>query len=211
MPVSRFRTTTPTSLRFIKMSPPGAWQAAIIDVETTGLDPRTDEVIELAALLFAFDPRRGTVHGVLDVYSGLREPLRSIPQSAVRVHGITDEVVRGQRLNTARILSLLGKARFVIAHNANFDRSFVSRHIPAAAAKPWLCSMHGIDWYGRGHGSRSLQALLRDHRVDVGGAHRALSDARALLILLSHPSPAGGTNLSELLRRQPLPMAQPFR
>lgn len=211
MPVWRVRRAGSASLRFIKMAPPGSAQAVIVDVETTGLDPRTDEVIELAALLFAFDPKRGIVYGVMDAYSGLREPSRPIPQSASRVHGITDDVVRGQRLDTARIASLLRKARFVIAHNASFDRGFVSRLVPIVAAKPWLCSMNGIDWYARGHASRSLQALLRDHRLDGGGAHRALSDARALLMLLSRPAPAGGTNLSELLRRQPRLTAELLR
>src|SRR4051812_230529 len=42
--------------------------AVFIDVETTGLSPRFDEVIEFAADLFAFNRQTGEVLGVIDSY-----------------------------------------------------------------------------------------------------------------------------------------------
>lgn len=174
-------------------------RAAILDVETTGLDPRTDEVVELAAVLFSFDPYDGRVDRVLEEYCGLRDPGRPIPKGAQRMHGITDDDVRGQKLDEERVRSLLRRAHYLIAHNAPFDRGFVERLFPETRRMPWLCSMGGIAWHQRGFLSKGLQSLLAAHRLDPGSAHRALDDARATLKLVSQPSPKGGTYLKELL------------
>lgn len=174
--------------------------AAVVDTETTGLDPRRHEVLEVAVVLFAFDRYSGHVYGVVDEYSGLREPRRPIPKAVQRVHGISDEHVRGCRLNEERINALLSAAEFIVSHNASFDYAFLSRLFPAITSKHWLCSMNGVAWYRRGHKSKSLGALLRDYGVSVAKAHRALDDARATLLLLSLPGPTGHPNLSDLVR-----------
>ncbi len=174
-------------------------RAAIVDVETTGLSPRDDEVVELAIVLFSFDPASGRVDAVLDEYSGLRDPGRPIPEGASRMHGIRDEYVRGRRLDEDRIRRILRQAHHLIAHNASFDRGFIERLFPETRRMPWLCSMDGIPWRRRGFLSRSLQTLLAAHKIDPGTAHRALDDARATLRLLALEAPGGGTYLKELL------------
>lgn len=180
---------------------PGWGVAAIVDTETTGLDPRRHEVVELAIVLFAFDRHRGHVYGVVDEYSGLRESQRPITKAAQQVHGITQDDVRGCRIDGARVHALLSQAEFLVSHNAAFDCAFLARLFPMVLQKPWLCSMNGVAWYRRGHTSKSLAALLRDHGVPMTNAHRALDDARSTLVLLSLPGPEGEANLSELLRR----------
>jgi len=175
--------------------------AAVVDTETTGLDPRRHEIIELAIVLFAFDRVGGHVRGVIDEYTGLREPGRSIPKAVQKVHGITQDDVRGRRLDDTRVNALLAQAEFLVSHNAAFDHGFVSRLFPTVVGKPWLCSMNGVAWYRRGHVSRSLASLLRDYGLPQTRAHRALDDARSTLLLLSLPGPRGEPNLSELLRR----------
>jgi DNA polymerase III subunit epsilon len=158
--------------------------ACIVDVETTGLSS-TDEAIELGMVLFAFDRANGTVLGVVDEHVGLREPTVPISRSAMRVHGITPEQVRGQRLDYDRVESILTQTEFLIAHNAGFDRRFVSRLSDTAAEKPWLCSMAGIDWLGKGCPSRRLQDLMAFYRITRPHAHRALDDVYGVLYLLA--------------------------
>ncbi len=170
---------------------------AIVDVETTGVSHR-DEVIEVGLVLFAYHRSTGKLLAQVDEYAGLREPTVPISPWAYRVHRISDEAVRGQRLDFDRIESILTRAEFIIAHNASFDRRFVSPLSDTAREKPWLCSMSGIDWAGKGYRSRGLQPLLAAHRIATETAHRALSDVYAVLHLLAHPQPER-TYLSELL------------
>lgn len=174
-------------------------RAAVIDVETTGLSPRTDEVVEFAIVLFSFDPFTGRVIEELDSYCGLREPGRPIPPGATATHGIRDRDVRGQRLDEARIHAILRRAHYLIAHNVAFDRGFVARLFPETAQMPWLCSMDGIAWKQKGFLSKGLQTLLAAHKLAAGAAHRALDDARATMRLLAREKPDGGTYLLELL------------
>lgn len=172
---------------------------AFIDVETTGLDPTYDQIIEMAVVLFAFRSGTGEILGIVDTYSGLQEPTVPISPGAQRVHGIRMEDVRGKRLDRDRIQSLLTRAGILIAHNAKFDRGFVQRLFPEVARKPWYCSMSGIDWYGKGYRSRGLQELLRQHGIRPGKAHRALDDAKAAVTLLGRGNPE--PYLKELLGR----------
>lgn len=175
--------------------------ACFIDVETTGLSPQTEEIVELAIVLFAFDPLDRSILGIVDQYSGLREPSKPIPPDAIRVHGITDAVVRGQRLDFVKATDLMHQAEFLVAHNAPFDRGFVTRLFPIAESKPWMCSMRDVDWYGRGYTSRGLQALVSAHGIKVAQAHRGEADVRAALALLTRKSGSGATYFAELLHK----------
>lgn len=64
----------------------------VLDVETTGLSPINDEVIEIALKLFSFDQQTGDILTIKDERSYLREPettsaLRNYNQ-AYKIHGI---------------------------------------------------------------------------------------------------------------------------
>lgn len=173
--------------------------AGYIDVETTGLSPHREEIVELALVLFAFDRVSAEILGVVDAYVGLREPAKPIPPEAIAVHGITLDQVRGKRLDDAKVAALVERAEFLVAHNAPFDRAFVERLYPFTASKRWLCSMRGIDWRARGFYSRGLQNLLRAHRIPVARAHRGEDDVMAALRLLAMGDASGEPYFRELL------------
>ncbi len=65
----------------------------IVDVETTGLDPTRDKIIELAILPFDF-ASEGVLYGVRDSYAGFEDPGVPIPKEISRLTGITDDDVR---------------------------------------------------------------------------------------------------------------------
>src|SRR5690554_379439 len=92
----------------------------MVDVETTGLRVVRDKVIELALVPFEFDRRSGRILQVLEPYSALNDPGRSIPAEIVALTGITDEDVRGKRIDAERVNELLAAADLVVAHNAGF-------------------------------------------------------------------------------------------
>lgn len=175
--------------------------ACFIDVETTGLDPMRDEIVEFACIQFAFDWDRQEIVRELAAYSGLRQPTRPIPKAAIRVHGITDQMVQGHSLDLSRIRSLLKPARFIVAHNATFDYRFVRSLLPEAAEKRWYCSMRHVDWRKYGFRRRGLQALIQQCGIMTGAAHRAEDDARALLRLLTTRAADGRQYFQQILQR----------
>jgi len=173
--------------------------AAIIDVETTGLNPLTDEIVELAIMLIAFNRRSFDIEGIIDEYAGLREPQKKMGGRASQIHGITASMVAGRELDYSRIETMIGRAEFLIAHNAMFDRRFVTRLFPSAHRKKWLCSMHGINWAKKGFSSRSLQRLVEEHGIVIDEAHRGPADVRSCLALLSFRGHSGESYFRELI------------
>ncbi len=169
-------------------------------METTGLNPRWDEIIELAVVLFAWDRKSFQVKGILDSYCGLREPSCPVSPGAYRVHGITSSLLRGQSLDGGRVEEILEKAEFIVAHNARFDRAFVQKEFPRARHKTWLCSLQGINWGDRGFSSRGLQSLLQGHGISIERAHRAGDDVLGGLNLLNKKQEGKETYLAELLK-----------
>ena len=166
----------------------------LLDVETTGLDTTSDEVVELGMVKFSYH-RDGTVASVLDRFSSLNEPSKTIPEDAIKLHGITDEMVAGHKIDVESVNAFVSDAAVVIAHNAAFDRKFAERYWPAFAEKPWACSVNQIEWRSHGFEGSRLGYLLNGiglfHR-----SHRAVDDCHALLEILAHP--LSGTERSAL-------------
>jgi DNA polymerase-3 subunit epsilon len=94
------------------------------DIETTGLDPRQDRIVEFGAV--KFDNR-----GPICRYSTLINPGIPMPPEAGRVNGITDEMLAGKpSLETVfpDFLRLVYDT-VIIAHNAPFDIGFVHENL----------------------------------------------------------------------------------
>ncbi len=163
-------------------------RGVILDTETTGLSIEVDQVIELGMLVFEFNPVTGDVFRIVQVFDQLEDPGRPIPPETTRVHGITDEMVRGQRIDDAEVERLMKDVEVVIAHNAGFDRPFVEQRWPLFEKLNWACSLRDIDWAAEGYGSAKLEYLLYTEGLFYD-AHRAETDCRALLELLSRILP----------------------
>ena len=170
---------------------------AIVDVETTGFSPYRDEIVELCIVLFRINHDGLAV--IEEEYTGLREPVNGINAAAAKVNGIDWVDVQGRDLDHQRVTDLVRRADFIIAHNASFDRGFVTRLYPQIAGKHWYCSMSGIDWRSKGCPRRGLQDLLAWHGIKPDRSHRASDDVRATLELLNICQGNGITYLNELL------------
>ena len=173
--------------------------ALLVDVETTGLDPRIDEVIQFAALPFQYD-RDGRILAVHDALDRLRDPGRPIPAEVTRLTGIDDDMVRGSVFDAAAVEALVSRCALLIAHNAGFDRTFVEDLVPVTAEMPWACSMSDVPWRDEGATTLRLDALAAQAGFFFDG-HRALNDCLATVELLRRPLPRSGRlAMAELLR-----------
>ncbi len=178
---------------------PTVRRAAIVDTETTGTDHAIDHVIELAVVVFEYCAASGAVGRVIEVFDGLEDPGVPIPASSTAIHGITDEMVAGQRIDDATVLSLLDGVGLVIAHNAGFDRKFLEPRLPVFADLPWACSWAEVPWSDAGIESSKLEYLAYRYGFFFEG-HRAEIDCRALLEVLRRPfGKTGFTGLKVLL------------
>jgi DNA polymerase-3 subunit epsilon len=170
--------------------PPGTRlvRGVVLDTETTGLLSGQDKVIELGMVLFEFDPVTGCVHRALEVFDELEDPGFPIPPEVTAVHHITDEMVRGKRINDQQVEAFLRDVHVVVAHNAAFDRPFVENRWPVFESLDWSCSIKDVPWKEEGFGSAKLEYLLQTQGLFYE-AHRAETDCWALLELLSRRLP----------------------
>jgi DNA polymerase-3 subunit epsilon len=161
-----------------------------LDVETTGLDPARDEIIELAMVPFTFN-RDGVIFEIGEIFAALRQPSVPIPAEITALTGIDDAMVAGKSIDKGEIASFIEPANLILAHNAAFDRRFAERLCDSFALKPWGCSQSQVPWKEEGFDGTKLSYLL----AGVGlfhDAHRALGDCLAALEILARPLPKSG-------------------
>lgn len=154
-----------------------------VDVETTGLDPANDEIIELAMVPFTYG-LDGRIFGVGEAFQQFHEPAKPIPEAITALTGITDEMVAGKVLDPAAVAAFASEAALVVAHNAAFDRRFVERLSEVFVAKPWACSMSDIDWESEGFEGTKL-AYLAMGAGFFYDRHRAVNDCLAAIEMLA--------------------------
>ena len=183
---------------------PQHYRIAVVDTETTGLYPGHDRLVEIAIMLLEVDAATGSLVQVLDTYEGLQDPGMPMPAQALAVHGITDAMVRGCRIDAPRVARMLAGADLVVAHNSGFDKGFVRQVVPEVDGMIWGCSCRGIPWrklYTTLESTR-LQHLATELKILTGTAHRALGDVETTVNLILKTDPQGNTHLLHLITRK---------
>ncbi|MBN1114398.1 MAG: 3'-5' exonuclease, partial [Oligoflexia bacterium] len=101
-------------------------QYVILDIETTGLDPQKNRIIEVGAIRIDRDLN------IISRYHSLVNPRQHIPyEITVLTHGLNDDLVRdAPELSDIRdeLIDFISGAP-VIAHNASFEESFLKKHL----------------------------------------------------------------------------------
>ncbi len=175
-----------------------------LDCETTGLDPRRDRIVSLAAVPIE--------HGgcCFDrAIDRLIDPGRSIPKRATAVHGIADRDVAGVP-NFAAVFRLLDAAladAALLGHEIGFDAAMIRReahlaHLPWVAP-PMLDTLLLFAATAPECTDLRLEAVAERLDVTIHGRHTAFGDARAaaeiFLRLLPALAARGATTLGDLL------------
>jgi DNA polymerase III subunit epsilon len=97
----------------------------VLDTETTGLDPKTQRIVEIACIeLVNHLPTGQKFHTLLD-------PEMEVPAEAVAVHGLSNAKLAGAPLFSmiaSEFLEFIGESKLVI-HNAEFDIGFINAEL----------------------------------------------------------------------------------
>ena len=158
---------------------------AFLDVETTGLDLETNEIIEIAIKLVEFNKSTGTLLNVIKKYESFNQPKEQINDEITKLTGITNEIVKDKSINWDKVGDILSYSQLIVAHNSKFDRPVLEKYFKTY--KIWACSQKDIDWYERGFTKENLEILSIWHGFYYD-SHRAVNDVNATINLLTHKS-----------------------
>jgi ATP-dependent DNA helicase DinG len=175
-----------------------------LDLETTGLDPKWDRVIEVGAVVF-------TREGVLDTLERLADPGRSVPDQVLKLTGIDRQELAGASPWKDALVGLAGflRGRQPVGHGARLEQSFL------AMAGLWPDGMEILDTLDIARvllpdaPSHSLPLLASEMGLAQPRPHRALDDADATRqLFLRLRQLAGG--LDEGLKEKMLALVAPY-
>ncbi|HSF44906.1 MAG TPA: exonuclease domain-containing protein [Chitinophagaceae bacterium] len=150
---------------------------AIVDIETTGGHASSGAITEVAIILHNGKEIEGK-------YQTLVNPEVSIPRYITALTGISNEMVRDAPVFSQvapNIFSLLSN-RVFIAHNVNFDYSFLKHNLLMSGYQweaPKLCTVRMSKKIFPGYASYSLGNICRALQIHIADRHRAAGDAEA--------------------------------
>jgi DNA polymerase III subunit epsilon len=154
---------------------------AIVDIETTGGYASAGGITEIAIVIYDGEK-------IVDRYETLVNPIYTIPRYVQALTGITNEMVeQAPAFDTIapKIYELLSNKVF-IAHNVNFDYSFIKYHLDACGFDlnvKKLCTVRLARKLLPNLPSYSLGNLCRSLEIPIYNRHRAGGDADATAIL----------------------------
>lgn len=144
-----------------------------LDVETTGLEPGTDEIIELAAVKFQGNE-------VLETFSYLIKPRHSLPLKITRLTGITDEELADAPRFSAVAPDFVRfvKNYTIVGHSVNFDLTML-RAQGLNLPQPYYDTFDLATLLLPQSPAYKLSVLAEGMGITHDSAHRALADADA--------------------------------
>ena len=178
-----------------------------LDIETTGLDKEEDKIIEIAIKCIEITKENGLDIHVIDAYESFQDPGVAIPKESIKIHGITDDMVKNQSIDWEYVENIFNKAPLIVAHNAQFDRSFVDLNLELSKNKIWACSINDIDWESKGFKAYKQELLAIWHGFYYE-SHRAMMDVDALIHLVTHSSYIENKPIVELIQNAKKPLCR---
>jgi DNA polymerase-3 subunit epsilon len=154
-----------------------------LDIESTGLSFTEDKLVELGMVKFEYSAD-GRIFRILEEFNGYQDPEVSISAFITELTGISDDMVKGQKIDPVAVDEYLKDVELVIAHNAKFDRSFFEKTFPSIEPKAWACSMFDVNWNQEKIESHKLEYIAYKYNFFYEG-HRAIIDCLVGIHILS--------------------------
>lgn len=156
---------------------------AIVDIETTGGSAKTNKITEIAIIVHDGQQE-------IERFETLINPERSIPSKITALTGISNEMVADAPKfhEVAKRIWELTDGKIFVAHNVNFDYSFIREEFFALGAK-WqqkrLCTVRLSRKLLPGLPSYSLGKIAQHFDFTIEARHRAMGDCEFTAILFA--------------------------
>ncbi len=134
-----------------------------IDVETTGLSPFNNELIEISAIKYNKNKK-------IDTFSTLIKPKIKIPYYITKITGITNEMVQNApqiEKVMPELICFIGE-HALVAHNANFDYKFIQNYSGNSFSKNKVIDTVAI--------GRKLYPELPNHKLGTIAKHIGITE-----------------------------------
>jgi DNA polymerase-3 subunit epsilon len=147
-----------------------------LDCESTGLDPKTDRIIEIAVTRFTFDR-------IIHSYETLVNPECEIPKLSQDIHNISQAMIENKpKIGEVlpQILKMI-EGHIIVGHGIGFDISLIASEakrctIPChIEQQPSIDTLRMARLYGESP-VNSLESLRQHFNIAAEGAHRAMND-----------------------------------
>ncbi len=155
---------------------------AIVDIETTGSHAGGSRITEIAILIH-------NGKKVIERYQSLVNPQCIIPLAIQTLTGITPDMLEDAPVfdDIAEDVYHLLQGKIFIAHNVNFDYTFLVKELKQAGydwQAPKLCTVRLARKIFPGYSSYSLGNICQHFGIKIAGRHRAMGDAEATVKLV---------------------------
>lgn len=148
----------------------------VFDLETTGINPRLDSIIEISAI-------KVLNRQVIDTFSSLVNPERPIPYGATAINGITDEMVEKEPVLKEilpKFIDFIGE-HVLVGHNIHsFDMKFIwnatERLYKKTITNDYIDTLQMARQCLPQLSQHKLVDIASYYHINTEGAHRALND-----------------------------------
>lgn len=157
----------------------------IVDIETTGLNPVSDEIIEIGAMKAADGELK-------DIFNKLVRPEGAVSEEITRLTGISSDMLEGcppidEVLR--EFIGFIGNAP-LIAHNAEFDISFIKDKLKRSAGGELvngvICTLQTARALLPNLDNHKLHTIAKYFNIEINGRHRAIGDCEATYHIWQH-------------------------
>lgn len=147
----------------------------LLDIETTGLSPQSDDIIEIGAI-------KVRQNQIIGQYESLIKINRRLNPFSTKLTGITDEMLKnGKDVTTAleEFVDFAGKD-IIVGHNVNFDINFIydkcERYLDTYFKNDFIDTMRIAKKVLPNSPNYKLGTLAEHFDIDYSQAHRGLKD-----------------------------------
>ncbi len=173
---------------------------SVVDIETTGGQNSENKITEIA--IINFDGKN-----IIEEFSTLINPERSIPYSITQLTGISNEMVKDapKFYEVAKKIVEMTEGKIFVAHNVFFDFNFIKHEfsdLGFSFLREKICTVRLGRKILPGHKSYSLGKICADLDIPISQRHRALGDARATVELFKKILQVSGSNINEYLIKE---------